>query len=149
MSSRAQLGLRETDHLGQVYVYEADGPELDFSLVNRPQSQYSEPVLLSNDTRNAPSRARITQRKVSDREVKLGLRVLKPSRTWDSTRFPRPEPIRVEELSADEWFYYPPLHIRVTYHQPLVDVVRVFVYIAGAFAVLLAVSWVVWRRWMS
>lgn len=146
---RAEIGLRETDHEGQVYVYDAAGPDLDYSLINRPRSLYSDPVVLSNDTRNAPSQARVTLRGLSDDEVKLGLRMLRPNRRWDSTRFPRTEPITLEELSADEWFYYPAIRVRVTYHQPLVDSVRVFVYIAGAFGVIFAVSWVVWRRWLS
>ena len=146
---RAEIGLRETSHEGLVYVYETDGAILDYTLVNRPRSLSTDPIVLSNDTRNAPSQARVTVRGLSDDDVKLGLRMLRPNRRWDSTRFPRAEPIRLEELSADEWFYYSPIQVRVTYHQPLVDVVRLFVYIAGAFGVLLGLSWIVWRRWLS
>lgn len=146
---RAELGVRETDHEGVVRFYEAEGAELDFSLVNRPRSIYTEPIVLSNDTDNAPSRVRITIRGLSDTEIKLGLRGLRPNRTWDSTRFPRPEPITLDELRSEDWFYLSPLPLRITYHQPLVDIVRLFVYIAGAFGVLFAFSWVVWRRWLS
>ncbi len=146
---RAELGVLETDHVGVERFYEADGPDLDFSLVNRPRSIYSEPITLSNDRENAPSKVRITIRGLSDDEIKLGMRVIKPNRTWDSTRFPRPEPITMEELQSEDWFYMSPLAVRVTYHQPLVDIVRLFIYIAAAFGVLFAVTWVVWRRWLS
>ena len=146
---RAELGVRETDHLGVVRFFEAEGADLDFSLVNRPRSVYTEPIVLSNDTDNAPSRVRITMRGLSDTEIKLGLRGLRPNRTWDSTRFPRSEPITLEELRSEDWYYMSPLPLRITYHQPIVDIVRLFVYIAGAFAVLFAITWVVWRRWLS
>lgn len=146
---RAELGVLETDHLGVERFYEADGPELDYSLVERPRSIYSEPITLSNDRENAPSKVRLTMRGLSDSEVKLGLRMMKPNRTWDSTRFPRPEPITMDELQSEDWHYLSPLPVRVTYHQPLVDVVRVFIYIAAAFGVILGLSWIVWRRWLS
>ena len=107
------------------------GADLDFSLVNRPRSVYTEPIVLSNDTDNAPSRVRITMRGLSDTEIKLGLRGLRPNRTWDSTRFPRSEPITLEELRSEDWYYMSPLPLRITYHQPIVDIVRLFVYIAG------------------
>ena len=146
---RAELGVLETDHVGVERFYEADGPDLDLSLVNRPRSLYSEPITLSNDRENAPSKVRITIRGLSDDEIKLGMRVIKPNRTWDSTRFPRPEPITMEELQSEDWFYMSPLAVRVTYHQPLVDTVRLFVYIAAAFGIMFAISWIVWRRWLS
>ena len=146
---RAELGVLETDHVGVERFYEADGSDLDFSLVNRPRSIYSEPITLSNDRENAPSKVRITIRGLSDDEIKLGMRVIKPNRTWDSTRFPRPEPITMDELQSEDWFYMSPLPVRVTYHQPLVDIVRLFIYIAAAFGVVFAISWIVWRRWLS
>lgn len=146
---RAEIGLRETDHKGQVFVYEVSGALLDFSLVDRPRSIQTDPVILSNDTKNVPSRARITLRGLSDEDVKLGLRTIRPNRRWTSTRFPRPEPIRPAELSRDAWFYYPPLHVGVLYHQPLVDGVRLLIYIAGAFAALGALCWIIWRRWLN
>ncbi len=146
---RAELGVLETDHVGVERFYEADGPDLDFSLINRPRSIYSEPITLSNDRENAPSKVRITIRGLSDEEIKLGMRVIKPNRTWDSTRFPRPEPVTMAELRSEDWFYMSPLPVRVTYHQPLVDIVRLFTYIAAAFGVVFAVSWIVWRRWLS
>ena len=146
---RAELGVLETDHLGVERFYEADGPDLDYSLENRPRSIYSEAVTLSNDRENAPSKVRVTMRGLSDSEVKLGLRMMKPNRTWDSTRFPRSEPITMDELQSEDWFYMSPLPVRVTYHQPLIDAARVFIYIAAAFGLLLGLSWIVWRRWMS
>jgi len=146
---RAELGVLETDHLGVERFYEADGPDLDLSLVNRPRSLYSEPITLSNDTKNAPSRVRITMRGLSDDEVKLGLRMVRPNRTWDSTRFPREEPISMDEVDSEDWLYMTPLPVRVVYHQPFVDTVRLFVYIAAAFAVLIGIGWLAWRRWLS
>ncbi len=146
---RAELGVQETDHVGVVRFYEAEGPDLDYSLVNRPRSIYTEPITLSNDRENAPSKVRLTMRGLSDTEIKLGLRVMKPNRTWDSTRFPRPEPITLDELQSEDWFYMSPLPVTITYHQPLVDIVRLFIYIAAAFGVVFAVSWIVWRRWLS
>lgn len=146
---RAELGVLETDHLGVERFYEADGPDLDYSLVNRPRSIYSEPITLSNDRENAPSKVRITMRGLSDEDVKLGLRIIKPNRTWDSTRFPRPEPITMDELRSEDWLYLTPLPVKVTYHQPLIAGVRLFIYIAIAFGVILGISWIVWRRWMS
>lgn len=146
---RAELGLRETDHEGREHFYEADGPDLDLSLNNRPRSLYSDPIVLSNDKHNAPSKVRITMRSLSDSEVKLGLRSIRPSGAWDSTRFPRDEPITMSELRSQEWFYLSSLPVRVLYHQPLVDGVRLLLYIAGAFGVLFALIWIVWRRWLS
>ncbi len=146
---QAELGVRETDHEGFVHLYEADGPDLDLSLTNRPRSIYTEPIVLSNDTDNAPSRVRITMRGLSDSEVKLGLRVVRPNRTWDSTRFPRPEPITLDELGSEDWVYLSALPVRIIYHQPLVDVARVFVYIAAAFGLFFAVCWIAWRRWLN
>lgn len=146
---RAELGVLETDHTGAEHFYNAAGADLDLSLVNRPRSIYSEPVTLSNDRENAPSKVRITMRGLSDTEVKLGMRVIKPNRTWDSTRFPRPEPITMDELRSEDWFYMSPLPVRITYHQPLVDIVRLLIYIAAAFGVVFAISWIVWRRWLS
>ncbi|MYE05982.1 MAG: hypothetical protein F4Y04_01970 [Chloroflexi bacterium] len=146
---RAELGVLETDHQGVERFFEADGPDLDLSLVDRPRSLYTEPITLSNDTKNAPSKVRITMRGLSDTEVKLGLRVMKPNRAWDSTRFPRTEPITIQELQSEDWVYMTPLPVRVVYHQPLVDIVRLFVYVAGAFAVLIGIGWIFWRRWLS
>ncbi|MDE2968050.1 MAG: hypothetical protein OXS30_11290 [Chloroflexota bacterium] len=146
---RAELGVLETDHQGVERFYEADGPDLDLSLVDRPRSIYSEPITLSNDTKNAPSQVRITMRGLSDTEVKLGLRGIRPNRTWDSTRFPRTEPITIQELHSEDWLYMSPLPVKVVYHQPLVDIVRLFVYVAGAFAVLIGIGWIIWRRWLS
>ena len=146
---RAELGLREINHEGVEYFYEADGPDLDFSLVDRPRSLYSEPIVLSNDRDNAPSKVRITMRSLSDSDVKLGLRSVRPNSTWDSTRFPRPEPITMDELRSAEWVYMSPLPVRVTYHQPLVDGLRLLIYIAAAFGVVVALCWIVWRRWLS
>ena len=147
--NRAELGVLETDRTGVEHFYEADGPDLDFSLVNRPRSIYTEPITLSNDRENAPSKVRITMRGLSDDEIKLGLRIIKPNRTWDSTRFPRPEPITMDELASEDWLYMNPLSVRITYHQPLVDSVRVFIYILAAFGVVLGISWFVWRQWLS
>ena len=147
--NRAELGVLETDRTGVEHFYEADGPDLDFSLVNRPRSIYTEPITLSNDRENAPSKVRITMRGLSDDEIKLGLRIIKPNRTWDSTRFPRPEPITMDELASEDWLYMNPLSVRITYHQPLVDGVRVFIYILAAFGVVLGISWFVWRQWLS
>ena len=146
---RAELGVKEIDHLGVEYFYEADGPDLDLSLVGRPRSLYSEPITLSNDRDNAPSKVRVTMRGLSDSKVKLGLRMLKPNRNWASTRFPRDAPISTAELRSEDWYYLDPLSIKATYHQPLVDGLRTFVYIAAAFGVIFAISWIVWRRWMS
>ena len=147
--NRAELGVLETDHTGVERFYEADGPDLDFSLVNRPRSIYSEPITLSNNRDNAPSKVRITMRGLSDEEIKLGLRVIRPNRIWDSTRFPRTEPITLDELASEDWLYLSPLSVRITYHQPLVDGVRVFMYIAIAFGVVLGICWIVWRRWLN
>ncbi len=146
---RAELGVLETDHEGIEYFYQADGPDLDLSLEDRPRSIYSEPIVLSNNKDNAPSKVRITMRSLSDSDVKLGLRSVRPNQTWDSTRFPREEPITMDELRSEEWVYMSPLPVRITYHQPLVDGVRLLIYIAAAFGVLLALVWVVWRRWMT
>ena len=146
---RAELGVLETDHRGVEHFFEADGADLDYSLVDRPRSIYTEPVTLSNDRDNAPSKVRITMRGVSDSEVRLGLRMMRPNRTWDSTRFTRSKPISMDELQSEDWFYLAPLPVKITYHQPLVDAVRVFIYIAVAFAVIMGLSWIVWRRWMS
>ena len=147
--NRAELGVLETDHTGVEHFYEADGPDLDFSLVNRPRSIYTEPITLSNDRENAPSKVRITMRGLSDDEIKLGLRIIKPNRTWDSTRFPRTEPITMDELASEDWLYMNPLSVRITYHQPLVDGMRVFIYILAAFGVVLGISWFVWHRWLN
>ena len=147
--NRAELGVLETDHTGVEHFYEADGPDLDFSLVNRPRSIYTEPITLSNNRDNAPSKVRITMRGLSDDEIKLGLRIVKPNRTWDSTRFPRPEPITMDELASEDWLYMSPLSVRITYHQPLVDSVRVFIYILAAFGVVLGICWFVWRKWLN
>ena len=146
---RAELGVLETDHLGVERFYEADGPDLDLSLVNRPRSLYSEPITLSNDTKNAPSRVRITMRGLSDEEVKLGLRVIRPNRTWDSTRFPREEPILMDEVQSADWFYMSPLAVRVVYHQPFVDALRLLAYVGGALAILFGIGWIAWRRWLT
>ena len=146
---RAELGVLETDHQGVERFFEAEGPDLDYSIVDRPSSIYSDPIVLSNDRENAPSRVRITMRGQSDSAVRLGLRAIRPNGSWDSTRFTRIEPISMEEWRSDEWVYLAPLPVRVTYHQPLVDGVRLFVYIAAAFGVLFGLSWIVWRRWMS
>lgn len=146
---RAELGVREIDHNGVEYFYPADGPDLDLSLENRPRSLYSEPVTLSNDRDNAPSKVRITMRSLSDSDVKLGLRSVRSNRTWDSTRFPRDEPITMDELRSEEWIYMSPLPVRVVYHQPLIDGVRLLIYIAAAFGVLFALVWIIWRRWLS
>lgn len=146
---RAELAVFEVDHEGNEHFYEADGPDLDLSLVGRPRSLYSDPIVLSNNRDNAPSKVRITMRSLSDSEVKLGLRSIRPNSTWDSTRFPRDEPITMEELRSQEWTYLSPLPVRVVYHQPLVDGVRLLIYIAGAFGVLVALIWIVWKRWMS
>ncbi len=146
---RAELGVFETDHQGVEHFYEADGPDLDLSLRNRPRSLYTEPITLSNHRDNAPSKVRITMRSLSDSEVKLGLRSVRPNQTWDSTRFPRDEPITIDELRSEEWIYMTPVPVRVVYHQPLVSGVRLLVYILGAFAVVFALVWIVWRRWLS
>lgn len=146
---RAELGVRETDHEGNEYFYEAEGPDLDLSLIDRPRSLYSEPMVLSNDKGNAPSKVRITMRSLSDSEVKLGLRSIRPNGTWDSTRFPRDEPITMAELLSQEWTYLSSLPVRVVYHQPLVDGVRLLLYIAAAFGIVFALVWIVWRRWLS
>lgn len=146
---RAELGVLETNQDGVEYFYEADGPDLDLSLRDRPRSLYSEPITLSNDRNNAPSKVRITMRGLSDSDVKLGLRSVRPNQTWDSTRFPREEPITLDELRSDEWIYMTPLPVRVVYHQPLVTGIRLLIYILGAFAVLVALIWIVWRRWLS
>ncbi len=148
-AQRAELGVRETDHLGNVYFYKADGPDLDYSLVNRPRSIFTDPITLASDTDNAPSKVRITMRGLSDSEVKLGLRSIRPNRNWGSSRFPRSEAITLQELSSQDWYFLSPLSIRVTYHQPLVDAVRILVYIAAAFAFFFGVSWFIWRRWLN
>ena len=146
---QAEFAIRETDHLGEVHVYDVGGPQFDLSLINRPRSIFTDPVVLSDDTRNAPSQVRITMRGLSDEDVKLGLRKLRPNRQWDSSRFPRPQPIRMEELSTEEWFWLTPQSIRVTYHQGLVSTVQLFVYVAGTFALLIGICWFVWRRWLN
>ena len=146
---RAELGIRETDHEGVVHFYEATGPVLDYSLRDREQSIYTEPIRLSNDRDNAPSQVRITMRAVTDEEIRLGLRVVRPNRSWDSTRFPRAEPIQEAEWRSAEWVYLDPLPVRVIYHQVAIDAVRLLVYIAIAFGVLAGVALFVWRRWMS
>ena len=148
-NQRAELGVLETDHNGVEFFYEANGPDLDLSLQDRPRSLYTEPITLSNNKNNAPSKVRITMRSLSDNEVKLGLRSVRPNQTWDSSRFPRDEPITLEELRSEDWVYMSPLPVRVVYHQPLVSTVRLLIYIAGAFAVLFALGWIVWRRWLS
>lgn len=145
---RAELGVLETDHNGVEYFYEADGPDLDLSLRDRPRSLYTEPITLSNDRDNAPSKVRITLRSLSDSDVKLGLRFVRPNQTWNSTRFPREEPVTLDELRSEEWIYMSPVPVRIVYHQPLVSAVRLLVYILGAFAVLFALVWIVWRRWL-
>lgn len=146
---RAQLGIRETDHEGVVHVYEATGPELDYSLVDRPRSLYTDPVVLSNDREKAPSRVRVTMRGESDTDVKLGLRVMKQNRRWSSTRFPRNEPLTEAEWQNEEWVYLNALSVNVVYHQLAVGGIRLFVYIMMALGVIFAVAWFVWRRWMS
>lgn len=146
---RAELGVLETDHEGNEHFHLADGPDLDLSLEGRPRSLYTEPITLSNDRDNAPSKVRITMRSLSDSDVKLGLRSVRPNRTWDSTRFPRDEPITMDELRSEEWVHLSPLLVRVVYHQPLIDGVRLLVYVAAAFGVLFALVWIVWRRWLS
>lgn len=146
---RAELGVLETDHNGVEYFYNAEGAELDLSLEERPRSLYSEPITLSNNKDNAPSKVRITLRSLSDSEVKLGLRSVRPNQTWDSSRFPREEPITLEELRSEEWIYMSPLPVRVVYHQPLVSAIRLLIYIFAAFGVVVALCWIVWRRWLS
>ena len=146
---RAQLGLRETDHEGVVHFYEATGAELDYALVDRPRSLYTDAIALSNDKENAPSKARITMRSETDTEIRLGLRMLKQNRRWDSTRFPREEPLSEAEWQSDEWVYLSALPVKVVYRQLAVDGVRLFVYIMIAFGVLAGIAWFVWRRWLS
>ncbi len=146
---RAQLGIRETDHEGVVHFYEVTGLELDYSLVDRPRSLYTDPIVLSNDREKAPSQVRITLRGESDSEVKLGLRVMKQNRRWTSTRFPRDEPISPAEWQSEEWVYLSAIPINVVYHQLAVEGIRLFVYIMIALGVIFAVAWFVWRRWLS
>ena len=146
---RAELGIRETDHEGVVHFYEATGAVLDYSLTNRPRSIYTDPIRLSNDRENAPSQVRITMRAEGDDQVKLGFRTMKQNRRWNSTRFPRTEPIQESEWQSAEWVYLSPIAVSVVYHQIAVEGVRLFVYIMIAFGVLFAVAMFVWKRWMS
>ncbi len=146
---RAELGVLETDHQGVEHFYAAQEFTLDYSLVDRPHSIYSDPIMLSNDDSNAPSRVRLTQRALGDGGVALGFRVVRPNRRWGGTRFPSREAVTLDQVRSAEWTYSPPLDVRVVYHQPIVDTVRVFVYVVGFLALILAIAWFVWRRWLN
>ncbi len=146
---QAELGILETDHEGVEHFYEADGFVLDLSLVDRPRSLYSEPIVLSNDEDNAPSKVRITQRGLSDEEIILGFRSLRPNRRYGSTRFPSHDPVTLDQVRSETWTYSPPLNVRVVYHQPLVNGVRIVLYVAVFLGLIFAIALVIWRRWMS
>ena len=142
---RAEIAVRETDHLGIEHFYEIRRAEVDYSLENRPRSLYSEPISLSNDRRNQPSKARITIRGWDDDDIRLGVRLVRPNGKWGGTRFPRNGPVTIEEVQSPEWSWLPPLAVNVLYHQPLVTGVRLLVYIAGGLVILCGSCWLVWR----
>ncbi len=146
---RAELAVLETDHQGVRHFYVAQNFPLDYGLRDRPRSLYSEPIALSNDDSNAPSKVRITQRGLSDDEVRLGFRTLRPNRRWGSTRFPSRDPVTLEQIRSQDWTYSPPLDLRIVYHQPIVDAVRVLIYVVGTFALIVAIALIIWRRWLS
>lgn len=146
---QAELGILETDHEGVEHLYVAEGFVLDLSLVNRPRSLYSEPIVLSNDEDNAPSKVRITQRGLSDDEIILGFRSLRPNRRYGSSRFPSHDPVTLEQVRSETWTYSPPLSVRVVYHQPIVDTLRIFIYVLVFVGLIFAIALIIWRRWMS
>ena len=142
---RAEIAVRETDHLGVQYVYAIERTEVDYSLVNRPRSLYSEPIALSNDRRNQPSKARVTVRGWADDDIRLGVRLVRPNGKWGGTRFPRNGPVTLDEVQSAEWAWLPPLAVNVLYHQPLVTGIRLLVWVAVGLAVLCGGSWLIWR----
>ena len=146
---RAELGLQETNHEGMVFFYEAEGQILDMSLIDRPRSLYTDPIVLSSNTDNAPNKARITLRGLSDEDVALGIRNIRPTGSWGSSRFGTREPVDFDQLVLDEWVVQPTLNVRVLYHQPAVEIVRLLIYLVGGLAVLVGGSLVVWRLWLS